>query len=513
MMRATAVVLGAGSIGVWFFDTDGDPEAATTDLPTFAVRRGDLPITLKVKGTFQAEEAIQVRCEVGGGPKITWLAAEGTHVKEGDKLVELDPTGVEKHIDNLEQSEERLQSELQAAEADLVIQELDDERQLRKAEMDLEMARLELKKFREIVMRKEVHDAEFRVRQAAVKARKLKAIDSQMPGLLKQGFVTKEEVEQSAIDVEAASNAEAAAKLDLTILRDYTHPMKQRELEGRVKQLETNLERHKKSAERRAARVKARLLWRRQDYKRHTQWLKEARERLEKMTIHAPSAGIVVWGDPKKRWWQEEIKVGATAHHRQVIMRLPNLDTMEIQVKIHEAYINKVRADEKNPQPALVTTDSIEDKTFQGYVKKVETVAQGDRFRENVRRFTTIIGLKEQIPNIRPGMTGSVEIFIKQLEGVLYVPVQCVRTRDGESYCYVLGPRGPEKRSVTAGDSSHNFAHIQSGLTEGEIILIAMPEAETETNGQSEPDEKAKRPERPGQSSGGAPSSRQGKRR
>jgi HlyD family secretion protein len=502
-----AVMLLVGSTGLWLFQ--GGPGAAKSaeDQPVYTVQRGDLPITLRLKGEFQAEEAQDVRFEAQGRANITWLVEEGSRVKKGDKVVELDSTDLVKEIEQLETNVEKATAQLTVSKANEVISKLDAESKIRKAKMDLVMAQLELKKFQSEsgTQDKEIRDAKLKIKQAQVKRDKAKSIDKNMPDLFKQGFVTEEEVAQSKLDVETAINALDTALLESKILKEYTHPMQDRKLKDNLARAEAELKRFVKVAERVKAQTEASRTNADQHYNRQVERLKDAKERLSKMTLFAPSDGIVIYGGSRRRWWQDEIKVGANAHRHQVLMRLPNLDTMQVVVKIHEADIGRIRVEKEKPQEVILTSDMRPGKQFKGFVHQIATLAQGERGREHVKRFTTTIRIEKRIPGVRPGMTAGVEILIAQLEDVVYVPIQAVQTYEGKSYCFLPAGDEPERREVVVGRSSIELAEIKQGLKEGERVLLAPPklrpdvdsEDKTKTKRRSPYPARRRRPEAP----------------
>ena len=475
-----AIVFAVGGTGVWFLDNGNPAARPTADAPRYEVRRGDLRIILSVTGTFTAEESVPVIARIRGSARIVWLVDEGTEVKKEQVLVELDKTDVENQIEQLEGQVVTAEANLVAAQADQEITRLESESKILDAQLAVEMAALEIKKFNEGAKPKEARDAQIKIGQAKVKLIRAKAVDARMPDMLKQGFVTKEEVEQSRLDVQTAENEQGTTLLEDEILTKYTHPMQLKKLLGEKRRAEAELARYEQEARRRKARATATTSQREQELRRAQDQLKDAKERLANMTIRAEGDGIVVYGSGYGHWRYEPepLKVGSTAHQNQVLMRLPNLNTMQVLVEVHEADIKKVRADPKNPQPAIVMTDAMPDKRFDGYVKKVETLAQSRWYKQSVKFFLTTIGLKKQITDVRPGTTATVEIFIAGRSNVLYVPVQYVQTLRGKNYCYV-GDDG-ERRRVVVGASNNTFIEIKEGLEEGEEVVLIKPEASSD---------------------------------
>lgn len=115
------------------------------DANLFRVVREDLPITVKEAGELQAVRETIVRSGVEGQATIIYLVPEGTNVKEGEKLVELDVSDLVEKRANQEISVEKARSARDQARAqlDILEKELTTKRntaasRLRISEMELE---------------------------------------------------------------------------------------------------------------------------------------------------------------------------------------------------------------------------------------------------------------------------------------------------------------------------------------------------------------------------------------
>ncbi|MFQ6036768.1 MAG: efflux transporter periplasmic adaptor subunit, partial [Sedimentisphaerales bacterium] len=87
---AVSVIL----IVVWFKVVRGSNVPAS-NFATFVARRGPLTISVLESGTIKAREQIIIKNEVEGRTSIITLIPEGTRVKKGDLLVELDASALE----------------------------------------------------------------------------------------------------------------------------------------------------------------------------------------------------------------------------------------------------------------------------------------------------------------------------------------------------------------------------------------------------------------------------------
>ena len=71
------------------------------------------------------------------------------------------------------------------------------------------------------------------------------------------------------------------------------------------------------------------------------------------------------------------------------------------------------------------------------------------------------------------GMSAEVTFVSKQVEDVIYVSNRAVTTEDGKSYVKIKNDAGEiVKTEVVTGFSDGQYVEIQSGVNEGDIVLI-----------------------------------------
>src|SRR5262249_54035538 len=97
-----AFILASGG-GSWYYFTG--LRAARTDLVTYPVRPDRLPLTIIERGALESAENSDINCRVKAGSKnstvattIRWVIDDGSHVKKGDRLVELDDSGLREQL-------------------------------------------------------------------------------------------------------------------------------------------------------------------------------------------------------------------------------------------------------------------------------------------------------------------------------------------------------------------------------------------------------------------------------
>ncbi|MFD2999045.1 efflux RND transporter periplasmic adaptor subunit [Pontibacter toksunensis] len=160
--------------------------------------------------------------------------------------------------------------------------------------------------------------------------------------------------------------------------------------------------------------------------------LKDARENLNKTTIYAPVSGTV----SKLNVEQGERVVGTSQMAGTEIMRIANLNNMEVRVNVNENDIIRVALGDS----VIVDVDSYssQDEKFKGVVTAIANTAKDATTLEAVTEFEVRIRLindsyshlaAQTSRPFRPGMTASVDIITERKPNVLSVPLSAVTTR------------------------------------------------------------------------------------
>lgn len=164
--------------------------------------------------------------------------------------------------------------------------------------------------------------------------------------------------------------------------------------------------------------------------------LKEASTNLEKTYIYSPVDGTVYKMNVEKG---ERVQ-GVQGFQGTEILRLANLNEMEVSVEVNENDIIKVHKGDT----ALVEVDAYMNKKFKGIVTEVANSAnianmsidQVTNFVVKIRlireSYAFLINDKNPVP-FRPGMSASVEIQTLRVSNVVTVPIQAVTSRNKDS--------------------------------------------------------------------------------
>jgi multidrug efflux pump subunit AcrA (membrane-fusion protein) len=234
------------------------------------------------------------------------------------------------------------------------------------------------------------------------------------------------------------------------------------------------LERTRKEAVSKLAQARAKLKGAEGRYAGEHKRLDQLREQIDKCTITAKLPGLVVYGNPNDPPWRsdERIRVGASIWERTTILTIPDMTKMGVKLGIHESHIKKVAKGLK----AKVTADAFPNDPIQGEVMKVAVIPDGNRwFNPDSKTYQTTIQLAGSREWLKPGMSAKVEIQVKQLPDVIYVPLQAVSQRNGKQVVFVPGTP-PKSRDVEIGEYNDEFIEIKKGVAAGDVLLLRPPD-------------------------------------
>lgn len=161
--------------------------------------------------------------------------------------------------------------------------------------------------------------------------------------------------------------------------------------------------------------------------------LKEANDNLAKTNIYSPVNGTVSKLNKEKG----ERVVGTAQMEGTEIMRLANLNEMEVSVEVNENDIVRVH----NGDTSAIEVDAYLGRKFKGVVTEIAnsantsgvTAEQVTNFVVKIRilqeSYMDLLTSNNNIAPFRPGMSATVDVQTKKVSNVITVPIQSVTTR------------------------------------------------------------------------------------
>jgi len=489
LLLLVAVMAAAAPLNRW----RSQFRTSDADLIYYTVQRGDLPITVTERGNLESQQNIEIICEVDdvandgiNGTQIVWIIPNGSSVKEGELLVELDSAPHKERLDQQILETDRARANQIQAQAKHENQISQNETSRADAQLDVELAELELEMFsdeqsgtrklkiEEIERLIEDVNNEIRASQANLKLKEneKRGIET----LFKLGYAGKSELDRSRLDFLQAEG-QYAAKLNrlktqlatLRKLQDYELDMEYLQLQGKLETSRRSLEQVKRNNEALLAQSQAVLDAANQALEKEQERLERYQEQLAKCKIYAPQDGMVAYAVSQSRYYREEIREGAAVRPRQQLLSLPNLTKMQVKTAVHESVLDQIR----QGLPATVRVDAFADRVYHGSVKSVAVLPDpGGYLSSDTKVYETVVTVDEDVQQLKPGMTAVVEIHVDRLKNVISLPVQAVVQIQKETWCYVDEQGKPIRRSLKLGRSNDKFVEIVEGLNAGERVVL-----------------------------------------
>ncbi len=226
----------------------------------------------------------------------------------------------------------------------------------------------------------------------------------------------------------------------------------------------------------------------------------EAMDNLNRTTIYAPMSGTISKLDVELG----ERVVGTQQMAGTEILRVANLNNMEVEIDVNENDIVKVRIGDST----IVEVDAYLKKEFKGVVTEIANSAAGTLTADQVTNFKVKVRIIEEsyadlmkdrpetYSPFRPGMTATVDILTNQRKNAVSVPISAIviktdtsstkkaytksdkssnKPKMGEEQkfeCVFVTNNGVAKlRVVKTGIQDDSKIEIISGLKEGDKII------------------------------------------
>jgi HlyD family secretion protein len=443
------------------------------------VRTAPFLVSVAVQGTLDSQKNGTVVNQVEGTTTIINIVPEGTKVKKGDVVCELDASAIDEKLRAQSILLTTAESALTTATENLKIQENQNDSDIAAAALADELARLDLEKYLKgeyVQLQKAAAGKVEIAREAAVQAEEAHKYSKRQ---VEKGTNQQNVAEAARIKFDQAKFDLESATMELKVLEDFTKRRTESELEAKAKEAQRNLNRVKISAESKTLQCekevtakKLSLAVEKEKYERYTR-------QKEACTLRAPQDGEVVYANLSSERSSRSsssgpaVEIGATVYERQPIINLPDVSLMKVSCRVHESLIGQIR----KGLAARVRVDAYSQEPFSGQVAVVSSVPMTGRWpNSDLREYDTQIYLTddvERIRKLRPGLTAAVEILVDNREAVRQIPMQAVVAVSDKHVAFVMNSKGKvESRMIDIGQTNNSHVEIIKGLEDNEQVVL-----------------------------------------
>ena len=191
---------------------------------------------------------------------------------------------------------------------------------------------------------------------------------------------------------------------------------------------------------------------------------------VENTVIRAPFSGVIVTKAAQPGEMISPIS-GGGGSIRTGIGTLVDMDSLEVQVDVNEAYIGRVQ-----PQmPVEAVLNAYPEWKIPGAV--IAIIPTADRSKATVK---VRIALHSKDPRIVPDMGVRVSFLETRKADApkptgVWVPTRAVVTAEGKSHVFVVADGTAKRVEVKAGETRDVDQRVESGLKGGENVILSPP--------------------------------------
>lgn len=444
--------------------------SSSTDLLTVPVKRGPLQAKLVEQGRIDSADNYIVASECDRTTTIINLIPEGQFVEKGDIVVELDSSDLEDLLKKREILIINAKASLIQAREVVELQKLENASAIAAAKLAVRLADLDLKKFIEGDFPKQQKEAEAAVALAEEDVTRARERLDYVVRMASKGYVSPTEVEQQRLAVLKYEEALKKARRELGVLAEYTYERDLTELQSAADETKRELARAEKMARLALANREILVTKRESQLRNHEEYAERMRRNVAACTIRSPITGEIIYANEGSI--RNEILEGEKVRYRQEVVRVPNLDELEVDIRIHESLIDGVTTGLN----ADITLDAYPELYLHGQVTSVANVpTPGSRYNSDLREYDVTVridGTPDQLKDLKPGLNAKVEVQIDERPDCLHIPSTSIVNISGRSVVFVDTPSGIEHREIQLGMVSDTAAEVLSGLEENERVLL-----------------------------------------
>lgn len=406
------------------------------DIIPFEIKRGALPITVTEKGALESAKNEDVYCQVEGQTTIIFILPEGTRVKKGELVCELDSATLRESLIN---------QKIATQGADAAYQQ---------AKLTREVAEIAVKEYEEGIYQqdKATINGEIKLAESDL-ARAADRVDW-ANRMFDKGYVSRAQKVSEELNHQKARFALEQAQSKLSVLENFTKAKTIKELKSEVEKALSD------------------ELAKKQTFELEREKEAKFEKQIANCKLFAPGDGLVVYAnDPGRNFGSNapQVEEGATVRERQKIFSLPDIGNMQVNAKIHESQIDKILPKMK----AKIRVDAFADMELDGSVVDVAPLPDPSSFfSSDIKVYTSHIRIENPLPGLRPGMNAEVVILVDRKEDVLTVPVQAVLQYKGKDHIAVRGPNGYDRKEVGLGATNDKYVEVVDGASEGQLVAL-----------------------------------------
>ncbi len=194
-----------------------------------------------------------------------------------------------------------------------------------------------------------------------------------------------------------------------------------------------------------------------------------AQGNAEKMVVHSPMPGVVVYNTIWLGGRMGTVQQGDQVRPGVPFLQVVDPSQMEVRVQLNQVDLLKVHPS----QQAEMHLDAYPGMTLPATLEELSPLGHTGQFTEAVRSFTARFSVQGTDSRLLPDLSAALDLDLGSQKNVLVVPWQSIGGDAGHPYVWLKTAGGFQKRNVQTDPRNDLEAVVNAGLSEGDIIRRA----------------------------------------
>lgn len=179
-----------------------------------------------------------------------------------------------------------------------------------------------------------------------------------------------------------------------------------------------------------------------------------ARLNLEYTNIRAPFDGVVA---------ERFVNVGDRVNSSSKLFTITNLNEKIVKIYVPQNDIVHVFKGQK----AIITTDILPEKEFEGWVKRISPVID-----PSSGTFKVTVGVKDPSNLIHPGIFVNVSLIVNYHQNTLLIPKTSLVYESEKAFLYIIKNGKARKIELKRGYEDAQKVEVLAGIEEGDSVIV-----------------------------------------
>jgi multidrug resistance efflux pump len=320
---------------------DVEPARAVTSAPREITGRGT------VRAPVGEDIVCRLRSAPAGGVPIKRIVPDGSRVRKGDMLWELDDSGLQERLKTQRATADAAQAAFVQADENYKIIQTQNQGDSEAAKGAIDLALLDLEKFEEGDFPRTLNDLKGRIQIAEADRDIQQDRAAWARRMVKKGYLTQTQADAEQFRLQSNESAVAKLREDMRVLISYGKSRTESDLKNKCDECGRNLERVRQQGTAKEIQADSERQSKQALFLEELGRCHDLEADLKSCMVTAPVDGKVLHAGGRGTRPRVPLAIGRPVHDGELLMRLPDLKQLVVELKLGEGTALRVRAEER----------------------------------------------------------------------------------------------------------------------------------------------------------------------